>query len=82
MAPPAANTAGASEFTRMLGAIAPPRAPAPPPPLPIASPAGPPAPGGQAAGGGNIKAYLPLILGLNVVLIAAATAILYFLLKS
>jgi hypothetical protein len=78
---PAENSVGASEFTRMLGAIAPPRTP-PPPPLPVAPPAPVPAPAGQQAGGGSIKAYLPLILGLNVVLIAAATAILYFLLKS
>jgi hypothetical protein len=62
----------------MLGAIAPPKGPAAPPPLPVAPPAAaPPAVSGQQ-GGGSLKAYLPL----NVVLIAAATAILYFLLKS
>jgi hypothetical protein len=66
----------------MLGAIAPPKGPAAPPPLPVAPPApAPPAAGGQQGGGGSIKAYLPLILGLNVVLIALAAVILYFLLK-
>jgi hypothetical protein len=67
----------------MLGAIAPPKGPAAPPPLPVAPPAAaPPAAGGQQGGGGSIKAYLPLILGLNVVLIALAAVILYFLLRS
>jgi hypothetical protein len=67
----------------MLGAIAPPRAPAAPPPLPVAPPpVASPAADAQQAGGGSIKAYLPLILGLNVLLIAGATAVLYFLLKS
>ncbi len=81
MAPVGGSSAGASEFTRMLGAIAPPKGPAAPPALPVAPPAAaPPAASGQQ-GGGSIKAYLPLILALNVVLIAAATAILYFLLK-
>jgi hypothetical protein len=67
----------------MLGAIAPSRGPAAPPPLPIAPPPSPPpSAGGQQGGGGSIKTYLPLILGLNVVLIAAATVILYFLLRN
>jgi hypothetical protein len=80
--PSVASPAGASEFTRMLGAIAPPRAPAPPPALPVAPPAPPPAGGGGSQqGGGSIKSYLPLILGLNVVLIAAMGVILYFALK-
>jgi hypothetical protein len=66
----------------MLGAIAPPKAAAGPPPLPVAPPPAPPAAaGGQQNGGGSIKTYLPLILGLNVVLIALAAVILYFLLK-
>jgi hypothetical protein len=65
----------------MLGALAPPKGPAAPPPLPVAPPAAPPAATDQSGGGGSIKPYLPLILGLNVVLIAAAAVILYFLLK-
>jgi hypothetical protein len=65
----------------MLGALAPPKGPAAPPPLPVAPPAPPPGAGGQQGGGGSIKSYLPLILGLNVVLIALAAVILYFLLK-
>jgi hypothetical protein len=65
----------------MLGAIAPPKGPAAPPPLPVAPPPSAPAAGGQQGGAGGIKAYLPLILGLNVVLIALAAVILYFLLK-
>jgi hypothetical protein len=82
MAPVGAGPAGASEFTRMLGAIAPPRGPAPPPSLPVAPPAAaPPAAGGQAGGGGSVKSYLPLILGLNVVLIAVAALIVYLALK-
>lgn len=63
----------------MLGAIAAPKAPPAPPPLPVAPPPAAPAAGG--AQGGSIKSYLPLILGLNVVLIAATGVILYFLLK-
>ena len=66
----------------MLGAIAPPRTAAPPPSLPIAPP--PAASAAGAAGqqrGGSIKSYLPLILALNVVLIAATGVILYFALK-
>jgi hypothetical protein len=67
----------------MLGAIGPSRAaPPPPPPLPVASPAAPPAAGASSQGGGSIKAYLPLILGLNVVLVALMGVILYFALKS
>jgi hypothetical protein len=62
----------------MLGAIAPPKGPAAPPPLPVAPPA-PPATATQ--GGGSTKSYLPLILALNVVLIAATGVILYFVLK-
>jgi hypothetical protein len=81
MAPAGGHSAGASEFTRMLGAIAPPKAPAPPPPLPVAPPAAGGAAAGGQQGGGGIKGYLPLILGLNVVLIALAAVILYFLLK-
>ena len=66
----------------MLGAIAPPRGPAAPPPLPVAPPAPAPAsPGAGAANGGSIKSYLPLILALNVVLIAVTGVILYFALK-
>ena len=81
MAPSGGGSAGASEFTRMLGAIAPPKAPAPPS-LPVAPPPPTPAAGaGQAAGGGSIKSYLPLILGLNVVLIAVAALIVYLALK-
>ena len=80
MSPVGPSPAGASEFTRMLGAIAPPKGPAAPPPLPVAPPAPPPAAGG-AQGGGSIKSYLPLILALNVVLIAAVGVILYFVLK-
>jgi hypothetical protein len=81
MAPLGGSSAGASEFTRMLGALAPPKGPAAPPPLPVAPPAPPPGAGGQQGGGSSIKSYLPLILGLNVVLIALAAVILYFLLK-
>ncbi len=80
MAPLAESSAGSSEFTRMLGAIAPPKGPAMPPPLPVAPPAAAPA-AGEKGGGGSIKAYLPLILGLNVVLIAAAALIVYLALK-
>ena len=69
----------------MLGAIGPSRAAAPPPPLPIAppppAPATPPPAAGGAQGGGSIKSYLPLILGLNVVLIALTGVILYFALR-
>jgi hypothetical protein len=81
MAPPG-STAGASEFTRMLGAIQPPRAAPPPPAMPVA-PVPPPAPAGaqQSSGGGNIKSYLPLILAVNVVLIAVMGVILYLALK-
>jgi hypothetical protein len=64
----------------MLGAISPPKGPAAPPPLPVAPPAQPPSAGAQG-GGGSIKSYLPLILALNVVLIAATGVILYFVLK-
>jgi hypothetical protein len=73
------SAGGASEFTRMLGAI-PARAPAAPPPLPVA-PTPPPPVTGAPGGGGSIKAYLPLILALNVVLIAATGVILYFALR-
>ena len=81
---PMGGGAGPSEFTRMLGAIGPSRAAAPPPPpLPIAPAAAPAPPAGGAAsqGGGGIKSYLPLILGLNVLLIALMGVVLYFALK-
>jgi hypothetical protein len=81
MTPLAGSSAGASEFTRVLGAIAPPKGPAAPPPLPVAPPVPAAAAGGPQAGGGGIKAYLPLILAVNVVTIAAAATIVYFLLK-
>lgn len=80
MSPSGAPPAGASEFTRMLGAIAPPKGPAAPPPLPVA-PSAPPPPAAGAQGGGSVKAYLPLLIALNVVLIAATGVILYFALK-
>jgi hypothetical protein len=65
----------------MLGAIAPPKGPPPSPPLPVAPPAAAPPSGGQQGGGGSSKSYLPLILALNVVLIAVTGVILYFALK-
>ena len=75
------SPAGASEFTRMLGAIAPPKGPSAPPPLPVAPPTPPPTSAAGAQGGASIKTYLPLIIALNVVLIAATGVILYFALK-
>jgi hypothetical protein len=79
MSPGGASPAGASEYTRMLGALAPPKGPPAPAPLPIAPP--PPPTVGAAQGSGSIKSYLPLILALNVVLIAVTGVILYFALK-
>jgi hypothetical protein len=81
MSPSGGSSAGASEFTRMLGAIPAPRGPAAPPPLPIAPPPAVASAGGAGGGGGGIKAYLPLLIALNVVLIAATGVILYFALK-
>jgi hypothetical protein len=72
---PAPRASGPSDFTRMLTPVqAPPAAPAPPPVKPNAK--------SDAAGGGGRKpSIVPLIIVLNVALIAAIGLILYIVLR-
>ena len=72
---PMHRASGPSDFTRMLTPVEPPpAAPAPPPVKPNAKP--------DAAGGGGRKpSVLPLIIVLNVALIAAVGLILYIVLR-
>lgn len=65
---------GPSDFTRMLTPVEPP-APAPaPPPLRPAAPAG-------STGGARKPSLVPLIIVLNIALVAGAALILYFVLR-
>lgn len=50
--------------------------------MPIAPPpaAAAPAPGGGGGGGGS-KSYIPIFIGLNVVLVAVLGVVLYLVLK-
>ncbi len=71
---PAPRASGPSDFTRMLTPVeAPPSAPPPPAVKPTAKP--------DAGGGGRKPSALPLIIVLNVALIAAVALILYFVLR-
>ena len=70
---PAPRASGPSDFTRMLTPVeAPPSVPPPPAVKPTAKP---------DAGGGRKPSALPLIIVLNVALIAAVGLILYFVLR-
>jgi len=70
---PAPRASGPSDFTRMLTPVeAPPSVAAPPAVKPTAKP---------DAGGGRKPSALPLIIVLNVALIAAVGLILYFVLR-
>jgi len=81
--------AGPSEFTRVLGRVPPPAGPVMPP-----APTLPPGRQPQAAAPTPViapqpvaeqrprpKSYLPLIIALNVVLIGAIVAVVYFVMK-
>jgi hypothetical protein len=71
---PVPRASGPSDFTRMLTPVeAPPSAPPPPAVKPTAKP--------DAGGGGRKPSALPLIIVLNVALIAAVGLILYFVLR-
>ena len=70
---PVPRASGPSDFTRMLTPVeAPPSVPPPPVVKPTAKP---------DAGGGKKPSALPLIIVLNVALIAAVGLILYFVLR-
>lgn len=71
---PLPRASGPSDFTRMLTPVeAPPSVPPPPAVKPTAKP--------DAGGGGRKPSALPLIIVLNVALIAAVGLILYFVLR-
>jgi len=80
--------AGPSEFTRVLGRVAPPAGPVMPP-APVLPPGRQPqaaatpviAPQAVAEPRPKPKSYLPLIIALNVVLIGAIVAVVYFVMK-
>jgi hypothetical protein len=87
-APPAAiphaSFQGPSEYTRVLAGSALPGAMVPPSPAPVPTPPGvatTPTPAQQPAQPATAKSYLPLILTLNVVVLAALALVLYFAFK-
>jgi hypothetical protein len=88
--PGAAPVAGGpSEFTRVLGRVSPPPGAPPAASLPNANVGAPgvPTPGvpqpsvPASAAPVKQKSYLPLIIALNVVLIGAIVAVVYFVMK-